>query len=79
MIPAAGVEVAELVDHPTVLVHLLTAAAAEQVQRRLVDAGVFDGVTGHVVHACSERGWPALSADPERLLRADGTLEIDRI
>ncbi|MGQ0483298.1 MAG: hypothetical protein ACT4O0_20020 [Pseudonocardia sp.] len=79
VIPAAGAELAELVDHPSVLVHQLTAAAAEQVERRLVDARVFDGMAGHVVHACLERGWPALSADPERLCRVDSTLEIDRI
>lgn len=79
VMPDAGVELAELVDHPTVLVHPLTAAAAEQVERRLVDAGVFDGMAGHVAHACAERGWPALSADPERLLRVDSNLEINRI
>lgn len=79
VMPRAASALADLLDHPMVLVHPLTAAAADQLERRLFDAGVLDGMAGHVVHACSERGWPALSADAGRLLRVDSTLEIDHI
>lgn len=79
VMPGAGPAIADLLDHPMALVRPFAAAAGDQVERRLLDAGVFDGMAGHVVHACSERGWPALSADAGRLLRVDSTLEVDHI
>ena len=50
------------------------AAAIDTLQRA---ADVFDPLAAWVVHACHQRGWPALSADPERLRRIDPNLAID--
>lgn len=79
MLPWAQDQFAELLDHPSMVWGPMTAAVADQVARRLDDAGVFDGMAGHVVHVTRERGWPALSADPGRLLRVDRDVEVDRL
>ncbi len=49
------------------------AAAVDTCQQA---AGVFDPLAW-VVHACHQRGWPAVSADPGRLRRIDPDLPID--
>lgn len=75
--PDAGPALAELLGHPSVVLGELDAAAADQVDRLLTDAGVFDALAGHIVHVARLRGWPALSADPGRLHRVDPALEVD--
>jgi hypothetical protein len=47
------------------------------VEQLLLNADVFDGCAGHVVHIARTRSWPALSADPGRLRRVDHTVEIE--
>jgi hypothetical protein len=37
----------------------------------------FDVLAGWVIHACRQRGWPALTIDPARLRRLDPTVPID--
>ncbi|MGH3978222.1 MAG: hypothetical protein ACRDRZ_04355 [Pseudonocardiaceae bacterium] len=75
--PDAGPELAEVLGHPSVVLGELDAATAGQVDQLLLDADVFDGCAGHVVHVARTRGWPALTADPGRLHRVDRTLEVD--
>lgn len=75
--PDAGPQLAEMLGHPSVVLGELDAAAADQVDQILLDADVFDGCAGHVVHIAQQRGWPALTADPGRLQRVSPALDID--
>ncbi|MGH3827453.1 MAG: hypothetical protein ACRDQX_09820 [Pseudonocardiaceae bacterium] len=75
--PDAGPQLAEVLGHPSVVIGELDAAAAEQVDKLLTEADVFDGCAGHVVHIARTRGWPTLTADPGRLRRVDPALELD--
>jgi len=75
--PNAAPLLADVLTHPSVIVGELDAAMAGQVDQLLLNADVFDGCAGHVVHIARTRGWPALSADPGRLRRVDRTVEID--
>lgn len=75
--PDAGSLLAEVLGHASVVLGDLDAAAARRVDRLLLDADVFDGCAGHVVHIAQTRGWPALTADPGRLRRVDPTLQLD--
>lgn len=75
--PDAAPLLADLLTHPSVIVGELDAAAARQVDQLLLDADVFDGCAGHVVHVARTRGWPALSADSGRLRRVDPDVQID--
>ncbi|MGH3702913.1 MAG: hypothetical protein ACRDRU_19250 [Pseudonocardiaceae bacterium] len=59
-----------------VLAHLGTAEAAA-IDTYQQAAGVFDPLASWVVHACHQRGWPAISTDPGRLRRIDPDLPID--
>ncbi|HWR48391.1 MAG TPA: hypothetical protein VN327_12400 [Pseudonocardiaceae bacterium] len=52
------------------------AAAVDAPQQA---AGVFDPLASWVVHACRQRGWPALTDDPGRLRRIDPDLPIDML
>lgn len=75
--PDAAPLLADLLTHPSVVVGELDAAAARQVDQLLLDADVFDGCAGHVVHVARTRGWPALTADPGRLRRVDPEVQLD--
>lgn len=75
--PDAAPLLADLLTHPSVVVSELDAAAARQVDQLLLDADVFDGCAGHVVHVARTRGWPALTADPGRLRRVDPEVQLD--
>jgi hypothetical protein len=50
---------------------------AREVDQLLVTADIFDGCAGHVVYVARTRGWPALSADPDRLHRVDPAIKLD--
>lgn len=67
----------DLLTHPFVIRAELDPAAAARVDRQLETAGVFDVLAGHVADVADQRGWPALSADPPRLLRVDPGLEVE--
>lgn len=75
--PDAGPQLAEVLGHPSLVLGELDAAAARQVDQLLLDADVFDGCAGHVVHVARTRVWPALSADPGRLRRVDPEVQLD--
>ncbi|MGH4008939.1 MAG: hypothetical protein ACRDTH_12420 [Pseudonocardiaceae bacterium] len=75
--PDAVSRLAEVIGHPSVVLGELDAVAADQVDQLLLAADVFDGCGGHVVHVAQTRGWPALTADPGRLRRIDGAVEVD--
>ena len=55
----------------------IDATTAYQVDQLLLAANVFDALAAHVVYVARQRGWPALSADPGRLLRINAALEAD--
>jgi hypothetical protein len=46
----------KILGHASVVLGELDAAAAGQVDQLLVDADVFDGCAGHVVHIARTRG-----------------------
>lgn len=75
--PDAVPQLAEVLGHPSVVIGELDAVAAEQVDKLLAEADVFDGCAGHIVHIARTRGWPTLTADPGRLHRVDPALELD--
>jgi hypothetical protein len=62
---------------PYVVLADLGPAEAAAVDARQQAAGVFDPLASWVVHACRQRGWPAVSVDPDRLRRIDPDLPID--
>ncbi|MGH8966689.1 MAG: hypothetical protein ACRDXB_15375 [Actinomycetes bacterium] len=74
--PDAGPQLAEVLGHPSVVLGELDAVAAGHVDQLLIEADVFDGCAGHVIHAARTCGWPALATDPGRLRRVDPALEL---
>ncbi|MBV9141568.1 MAG: hypothetical protein JO115_11735 [Pseudonocardiales bacterium] len=77
MRPDTGVLLDDLAVHPHVIVGRLGSTDAAAIERRLEATNTFDVLAGWVVHACRQRGWPALSVDPGGLRRVDPALEID--
>ena len=75
--PDSGPQLAEMLGHPSVVLGELDAAGADQVDQLLIEADVFDGCAGHIVHIARTRDWPTLTADPGRLRRVDPALELD--
>ena len=75
--PQAGGELAELLGHPSVVVGEVDAVLARRIDAVLGTRGVFDGLAGHVVIVARSRGWPVLTADPDRLRRLDPELVVD--
>ncbi|HSZ29222.1 MAG TPA: hypothetical protein VK784_05615 [Pseudonocardiaceae bacterium] len=73
--PDAGAQLAEVVGHPSVVLGEFDAVGAGHVDRLLMEANVFDGCAGHIVHIARTRGWPTLTADPGRLRRVDPALD----
>lgn len=77
--PDVDVLLDELAAHPHVVLGRLDAADAAAVEQLLDASGTVDVLAGWVVHACRQRGWPALSTDPGRLHRVDPAVEVDPI
>lgn len=75
--PDADILLDELAAHPHVVLGRLDAADAAAVEQLLDRSGTVDVLAGWVVHACRQRGWPALSTDAGRLRRVDPAVEID--
>jgi hypothetical protein len=75
--PDTGALLDDLAAHPHIIVGRLTTTDAAAIERLLQATNTFDVLAGWIVHTCHQRGWPALSADPERLRRLDPTLQID--
>jgi hypothetical protein len=75
--PDSGPQLAEMLGHPSVVLGELEVAGADHVDQLLIEADVFDGCAGHIVHIARTRGWPTLTADPGRLRRVDPALELD--
>ncbi|MBN9795541.1 hypothetical protein DMP17_44290 [Pseudonocardia sp. TMWB2A] len=76
VLPESGPQLAELIGHPSVIVSELDVDAAAAVTTLLDHADAFDALAGHVVYTARQRGWPALSADPDRLTRLNPGVEI---
>ena len=55
----------------------LSRADAPKVARLLVEAKAWDGTAGHVILVARQRGWPVLTADPDRLRRIAPDLDVD--
>jgi hypothetical protein len=62
---------------PSVVLGELDAATADQVDQLLLAADVFDACAGHIAYIARTRGWPALTADPDRLRRVDPAIQLD--
>ena len=77
VLPDAAPLLADLLSHPSVVLGEIDAATAYQVDQLLITADVFDALAAHVVYVARQRGWPALSADPGRLLRINTEIEIN--
>ncbi|MGH3888795.1 MAG: hypothetical protein ACRDSZ_19925 [Pseudonocardiaceae bacterium] len=75
--PDAGPELAEVLGHPSVVLGELDAVAAGHVDQLLMEADVFDGCAGHIVHIARTRCWSTLTADPGRLRRVDPAHELE--
>ncbi|MGH3803356.1 MAG: hypothetical protein ACRDTD_25150 [Pseudonocardiaceae bacterium] len=75
--PDTGGLLDDLADHPHVIVGRLNSTDAAAVEQALKATNTFDVLAGWVVHACRQRGWPALTTDPARLRRLDPTVPID--
>ncbi|MGH3429458.1 MAG: hypothetical protein ACRDQZ_18140 [Mycobacteriales bacterium] len=75
--PDAAPLLADLLTHPSVVVGEIDAATAYQIDQLLLAADAFDALAAHVVYVAGQRGWPALSADPDLLLRINPALEVD--
>lgn len=74
--PQAKDALDDLIDHPSVIVRDLNGPDAAAVDDLLARAGTFDALAGHVVHIARTRGWPALTAAPDRLRRIDPDLPV---
>ena len=53
--PDAGAQLAEVVGHPSVVLGELDAVGAGEVDQLLMQADIFDGCAGHVVHVARTR------------------------
>ncbi|MGH8922605.1 MAG: hypothetical protein ACRD0H_30425, partial [Actinomycetes bacterium] len=67
--PDAGTLLCALLDHPWVVHTELSRTEAPRIVQLLAESRAWDGTAGHVVLVARERGWPVLSADPDRLRR----------
>ena len=77
LLPDTGPLLAELLEHPCVVLAELDASTGRAVETILEAAGTFDVLAGQVVHLAQQRGWPALTDAPDRLRRLAPDLEID--
>jgi len=75
--PDTGGLLDDLADHPHVVVGRLDPSDAAAVERALEATNTFDVLAGWVIHACHQRDWPALTADPSRLRRIDPTVQVN--
>lgn len=67
-----------LLAQPTVvLLEYPTPAQRAAITEHHARDGTFDPLATWVVSLCRERGWPALSSDPDRLHRITPALDID--
>ncbi|MGQ0778610.1 MAG: hypothetical protein ACT4NY_30060 [Pseudonocardiales bacterium] len=64
-------------QHSQVVYRELDRVDAPKVAKLLADSRVWDGTAGHVVLVPRQRGWPVLSADPDRLRRIVPDLDVD--
>jgi hypothetical protein len=75
--PETGALLDDLAAHPHVIVGRLGTTDAASIERQLEATNTLDVLAGWVVHACRQRGWPALSADLGRLHSINPNLPID--
>jgi uncharacterized membrane protein YhfC len=75
--PATEPLIETLARAPYVVLADLGTAEAAAIGTRQQAVGVFDLLASWVVHACRQRGWPAVSTDPGRLRLIDPDLPID--
>lgn len=55
------------------------ATGAPKVAKPLAESGAWDGTAGHVVLVARQRGWPVLTADPDRLRRIAPDVDVDEL
>lgn len=64
---------------PTLTVLDLTLAHGRMIGQMLAACGASDVVDAHIVLLARERGWPALTSDPEDLHAIDPTLTVHTV
>lgn len=74
-----GALLSALLEHPWVVHAELSRAEAPRIVQLLAESRVWDGTGGHVVLVARDRGWPVLSADPDRLRRIAPDLDVDQL
>lgn len=77
--PHTGPRLARLLDHPQVVRGDTDEIVTAEADRLMTAAGVWDATAAIVVQVAHHRGWPALAADPGRLLRIDPGLDIQPV
>lgn len=69
----------QVVQHSQIVYRELGRADALKVAKLLADSRAWDGTAGHVILVARQRGWPVLSADPDRLRRIAPDLDVDEL
>lgn len=75
--PNTDTLLSRLLDHPSVVHSQLSSAEALKVIRLLDESRTWDGIAGQVILVARQRGWPVLSADPDRVRRVAPDVDIE--
>lgn len=74
-----GADLADLLSYPWVIEAGFDWTDESDVAPLLAESPGWDGAAGHVVLVARRRGWPVLSADPDRLRRIAPDVDVDEL